>query len=226
MSPKSHIFSMFGSSPVRPMQTHMAEVQACVTELVPFFEAALASDWEKAQEVQQRIASLEGKADELKRELRLKLPSGLMMAMSRRDLLETLTMQDRIANKAKDIAGLVLGRQMSFPEEVRESLLDFVRCSVNASSQAQTAINELDELVETGFRGREVELVESMITELDKIEGETDKIQVKIRAAIFEQEKDLPPVDVIFTYRVIEWIGDLADLAQRVGSRLELMLAR
>ncbi len=226
MSPKSHIFSMFGSSPVRPMQTHMAEVQACVSELVPFFEAALAGDWQKAATVQKSIATLEVKADDLKRELRMKLPSGLMMAMSRRDLLETLSMQDRIANKAKDIAGLVLGRQMSFPEEVREPLLDFVRCCVNASAQAQTAINELDELVETGFRGREVELVESMITELDKIEGDTDKIQVTIRAAIFARETELPPVEVIFTYRVIEWIGDLADLAQRVGSRLELMLAR
>ena len=28
------------------------------------------------------------------------------------------------------------------------------------------------------------------------------------------------------TYKVIEWVGDLADIAQRVGSRLELMLAK
>ena len=47
-----------------------------------------------------------------------------------------------------------------------------------------------------------------------------------MRGKVFEMEKDLPPVDVMFIYRVIEWIGDLADLAQRVGSRLEIMLAR
>jgi hypothetical protein len=105
-------------------------------------------------------------------------------------------------------------------------MLDFIKRCVDASSQAQTAINELDELVETGFRGREVELVESMITKLDEIEGDTDKIQVAIRGKLFEMEKDLPPVDVMFIYRVIEWSGDLADLAQRVGSRLEIMLAR
>jgi predicted phosphate transport protein (TIGR00153 family) len=118
MSRKSHIFSMFGKSPVSPMQKHMAEVQACANELIPFFEAALANDWEKAAVLQKDIARLEGDADDLKRELRLNLPSGLMMAMSRRDLLETLTTQDKIANKAKDIAGLMLGRQMSFPAEV------------------------------------------------------------------------------------------------------------
>ncbi|MFO7593909.1 MAG: TIGR00153 family protein [Pseudomonadota bacterium] len=226
MSRKSYIFSMFGTSPIRPMQQHMAEVQACATELIPFFEAALAGDWNKAAEVQAFISKQEGAADDLKRELRLNLPSGLMMAMSRRDLLETLTMQDRIANKAKDIAGLMLGRKMTFPPEIAPLMLDFVKRCVDASAQAQTAINELDELVETGFRGREVELVESMITKLDTIESDTDKIQVAVRGKLFELEKDLPPVDVMFIYRVIEWIGDLADLAQRVGSRLEIMLAR
>jgi hypothetical protein len=49
---------------------------------------------------------------------------------------------------------------------------------------------------------------------------------VKIRSAVFAKEKDMNPVEVMFLYKVIDWIGDLADLAQRVGSRLELMLAR
>ncbi len=226
MSPKSPIFSMFGASPVRPLQQHMAEVQSCVYELVPFFNAVLKGDWDKASEVQQRISQLEREADDMKRALRMRLPSGLMMAMSRRDLLEVLTTQDRIANKSKDIAGIILGRKMSFPESVGELMLQFIKRSIDAVNQAQRAINELDELVETGFRGREVELVESMIGELDRIEGDTDKMQRAIRSAVFELEKELPPVDVMFLYRIIEGVGEVADLAQRVGSRLELMLAR
>ena len=95
-----------------------------------------------------------------------------------------------------------------------------------ATAQAQTAINELDELVATGFGGNEIDLVESMIHKLDVIESDTDDIQVAVRAILFKMEKDLPPVDVMFMYRILDWIGDLADLAQRVGSRLELMLAR
>lgn len=226
MSRKSHIFSMFGKSPVSPLQKHMAVVQACADELIPFFEAALANDWDKAQALQKEIARLEGAADDLKRELRLNLPSGLMMAMSRRDLLETLTTQDKVANKAKDIAGLMLGRKMTFPTEIGPLMLDFVKSCVDTSAQAQTAINELDELVETGFRGREVELVESMITKLDELEGKSDKIQVEVRTQMFAIEKGLPPVDVMFFYRIVEWVGELADQAQRVGSRLEIMLAR
>ncbi len=224
--PKSHILSLFGTSPIRPLQKHMAEVHACVSELVPFFEAVLAGDWDAAARQQKRVVELEEAADTLKRDLRMHLPSGWLMAMSRRDLLEVLSMQDQIANKAKDVAGLILGRRMAFPDGVGDRLLAFVTRCIDASAQAQTAINELDELVETGFRGHEVDLVESMITELDKIEGDTDAMQVEIRAALFRQEKSLPPVDVVFMYQIIEWVGDLADLAQRVGSRLELMLAR
>lgn len=223
---RTTISSLFGSSPVRPLQTHMASVQECIVELVPFFKAVLKEDWKAAKEQQKKIARLEGEADKLKRKLRLHLPKSLFMPVSRRDLLEVLTMQDKIANKAKDIAGLIIGRKMTFPDTVNEKLIDFVKRCIDASKQAQKAINELDELVETGFGGREVKLVESMIKELDSIESDTDKIQVKVRAALFKKEKDLPPVDVMFMYRVIDWIGDLGDLSQRVGSRLELMLAR
>lgn len=226
MSPKSYIFSMFGASPVRPLQKHMDEVSTCASQLVPFFEAVLAGDWDAAARQQQAIVACEDSADRLKRDLRLHLPSGWLMPMSRRDLLEVLTVQDRIANKAKDIAGLILGRHMTFPENIGPKLVTFVQRCLDASTQANNAINELDELVETGFRGHEVDLVESMIEELDKIESDTDALQVEIRALLYAQEKDLPPVDVMFMYRIIEWIGDLADLAQRVGSRLELMLAR
>jgi predicted phosphate transport protein (TIGR00153 family) len=220
------ISNMFGTSPVRPLQKHMESVQTCVMQLTPFFDAVLAGNWDEARKQQEEIARLENAADDLKRELRLNMPKSLFMAVSRRDLLEVLTMQDKIANKAKDIAGLITGRQMSFPDDFGSLLKDFIARSIDASAQAQKAINELDELVETGFRGNEVELVESMIQKLDEIESDTDQIQVKIRSALFDIESHLNPVEVMFLYRIIDWIGDLGDLSQRVGSRLELMLAR
>ncbi len=223
---RTTISSLFGSSPVRPLQQHMQSVQECIVELIPFFEAALNGDWAEAKKQQTKIAKLENQADKLKRDLRLHLPKSLFMPVSRRDLLEVLRMQDNIANKAKDIAGLIIGRKMTFPDAINSQMLDFVKRCIDASKQAQTAINELDELVETGFGGGEVQLVQGMIKKLDEIESDTDKIQVVIREKLFKVEKELPPIDVMFMYKVLDWIGDLGDLSQRVGSRLELMLAR
>jgi uncharacterized protein len=226
MTPKNFIFDMFGRSPVKPLQVHIDKVLSCTRELPAFFDAVLNQDWESAELQQQRIVSLEHEADNLKKDLRLSLPKGMMLAMSRRDLLEVLTMQDRIANTAKDIAGLVLGRRMQFPPTVAAELGQYVERCIDAVAQADRAVNELDELVETGFRGREVEIVFGMLEQLDRIEHDTDKLQRQIRGQLFVLESTLPPVDVIFMYRIIDWIGDLADLAQRVGSRLILMLAR
>jgi len=61
---------------------------------------------------------------------------------------------------------------------------------------------------------------------LDVIEQNTDAIQVKLRSELFKLEDELHPVNVIFLYKVIENTGTIADRAQRVGSRLQLMLAR
>ena len=217
---------IFGNSPVKPMQKHMQQVQSCVQELVPFFEAVKAQDWDQAKKVQKQISKMEGKADDLKMQIRMQLPKGMFMPVSRRDLLEVLTMQDKIANVSKDIAGIILGRKMVLPPQIADDYIPFVQRCVDACEQAQTAINELDELVETGFRGREVEVVQKMITKLNKIESETDKLQRKIRYEVFLVEKELPPIDVMFLYKVIELTGDVADRAQQVGSRLQLLLAR
>lgn len=226
MAVGDYLSGIFGNSPVKPMQQHMQQVIACVSELIPFFQAVIAQKWDEADTIQGKISLMEKEADKLKKQIRLHLPKGMFMPVSRRDLLEVLTMQDRIANAAKDIAGTILGRKMVLPEQISGDYLPFVQRCVDACLQAQTAINELDELVETGFRGHEVNLVQSMIQELDVIESDTDKLEMKIRHAVYSIEKELPPIDAMFLYKVIERTGDVADRAQQVGSRLQLLLAR
>jgi predicted phosphate transport protein (TIGR00153 family) len=186
----------------------------------------VAQNWDKAEKLQQQISELENEADVLKKELRLNLPKGLFMPVSRSDLLEILTIQDRVANKAKDVAGIIIGRKMVLPEKIATDYQKFVQRVVDASEQAKVTINELDELVETGFRGSEVKLVQSMIKKLDKIEADTDKLERAIRSKLFAIENDMPPLEAMFLYKVIEATGDVADQAQRVGSRLQLLLAK
>ena len=117
-----------------------------------------------------------------------------------------------------------------FTEEIPTSLQTqfdayLLRC-IAATEKAAEAINELDDLLETGFKGREVELVEKMINQLDDIEDDTDLMQINLRKDLLALEKELNPVDVMFLYQIIDWVGDLADLAERVGARLEILLAR
>ncbi len=201
-------------------------VDQCVQQLPIFFKAILNEDLSKAREVNKEIGKLENKADTLKKKLRLHLPKSLFMPVARRDLLELLLVQDKAANQAKYISGLIIGRKMVFPEPLASLLPDYVKRCVDACKQARKVINELDELVETGFAGKEIRIVASIINELASIESDTDKMQIKMRSTLMKVEKDLPPVDVMFYYKVIEGIGEVADISERIGSRVELLLAK
>lgn len=220
------ISGLFGKSPIKPMEQHMEKAYACAAELREFFEAVLAQDWTRAAASQQRIVALENQADDLKRALRVNLPKSLFLPVPRSDLLDLLSIQDHLANETKDIAGLMLGRRMEIPEPIAPLMKDYIEGAIATCAQAQTAVCELGELLEAGFRGREVDIVETLIHELDRLEHEHDQLQIAVRAKLFTIEKSLHPVDVMFLYKIIDWIGRLANHAQKVGSRLQVLLAR
>jgi predicted phosphate transport protein (TIGR00153 family) len=218
--------NVFAKSPIKPIEEHIKIVAKASGSLVEFFECVCANNWKQAEEVYQKVADLEREADRLKREIRIELPRGLFLPVERTDLLELLTKQDRIANLAKDIAGRILGRELEVPETIQPNFTKFIALSVEACNRACEAVNEFDALLETGFKGREVELVESMVEGIDRIETDTDKMQISLRSELKQLENGMNPVDVMFLYNIIDWVGGLADAAETVGARLELMLAR
>ncbi|SUZ61624.1 uncharacterized protein METZ01_LOCUS14478 [marine metagenome] len=220
------ISALFGPSPIRPIQEHMAKAQSCIALLGDFLEASFSKNWKEAEEIQQAIHKKENEADTLKREIRTHLPRSLWLPVARNDLLEMLHIQDHLANRARDIAGIMLGRKIEIPEELVECVRDYYQKNLNTSAQALKAINELDELLETGFRGREATLVEELVVELDELEHQSDVSQIKLRAMLFQMEDSLPPVHVIFLYKIIDRLGELADISQKVGSRLLLLIAK
>ncbi len=226
MTKKGNISGLFGKSPISPLQQHMKQVHSCIKEFDIFAKAANSEDWEKAKLAQLSICKKEQKADVLKKKLRMNLPSTFMMPFSRRDLLDVLLIQDSIANITKDLAGLMMSRQMSFPKEFADDFLKLTKLCIQTSAAALVAINELDELLETAFSTRERKIVDKMIKQVNDLEHETDVVQDEIRNKLFLVESSLAPVDVMFYYRAIEWLGETADAAQKVGSRFEVMLTK
>ncbi len=215
---------MFAPSPIKPIEQHMHKTYLCAKQLLPFFEAVLNENWQEATNIRDNILALEMEADVIKRDLRLNLPTGLFLPVSRTELLELLRVQDKIANKAQDIAVLIVSRNTVIPAEIKDKLLPFVTRCLDAAKQACKAINELDELLETGFRGNEVKVVNEMILTLDKIEHDCDMKLTEIQHEIFLVEHKIPPVEVMFLYKIMQWIGDLAENAQTVGSRLQILI--
>jgi len=226
MARTDNIASLFGKSPITPLQKHMKQAHSCLKDFAVFAKAANAQDWEKAETVCISINNKEEKADKLKKKLRMNLPSTFMMPFSRRDLLDVLLIQDSIANITKDLTGLMTTRHMVFPGQIADDFINLTELCIKTSGAALMAVNELDELLETAFSIRERKIVGKMIKTVNELEHETDDAQNDIRNKLFALESDLPPVDVMFYYRAIEWLGETADAAQKVGSRFEVMLTK
>ncbi len=226
MSNRNTLSRLFGKSPFTALQSHMRVVLECAREVKPLIEALAQGDEARVIAAKDRIYEREAEADRIKNELRLHLPKSLFMPVDRRDLLEVLHLQDTIANTAQDIAELLIERQMTIPDFMQEPLIALTERCIDTCEHSASVIGELDELLAMGFRGREVDKVDAMLKELNDIEDETDELGVALARALFDHEDEMKPVSVMMWYRLIEWIGDLADYAEKVGDRLRLLIAR
>jgi predicted phosphate transport protein (TIGR00153 family) len=213
-------------SPLVSIQEHMRAALECAREVPLLLEALCEENNDEFEIIKQRIFDKESEADRIKNVLRGRLPKSLFMPVDRRDLLEVLHIQDSIADTAEDIAELLYERQMMIPEEIKKPIVALSYASLKVCEQSLKVIEELDELLETGFRGHDARQVEDMVDELNKIEDEADVLELQLSRTLFQLESEMDAVSVIMWYRIIEWTGDLGDYAEKVGDRVRLFIAR
>lgn len=224
--PRNPLLKLFGQSPFKPLQEHMRVVVRCASEVPGLFEALCAEDETAIREIRERIFALESEADDIKNKLRSHLPKTIFMPVDRRDVLEILDLQDSIADTAQDIAGMLVVRRPKVIEAIHDPLMSLTQRCLDACGQMARIMEDLDELVESGFRGPDSEIVVNMIDELNRIETDTDERAISLLSELFAHEAELDPVSIIVWHRLIRWVGDLANFAERVGNRLRLLVAR
>lgn len=218
--------SLFGKSPIKPIQQHMRVASNCAKSVIVLLEALCAGDQSKVQSTIDQINQLEHQADDIKNDLRAHLPKSLLMPVDRRDLLDILEIQDNIADVAQDVASLINLRPFEVHNKIRDQLLTLSRRCHDACEQAFNIIDTLDELIETGFGRIQSELVNDMVDELGRIESDTDEMCADLMRTLFSLEDELSPVSIMLWYELIGKISNLADLSEKVGNRVRLILAR
>ena len=217
---------LIGKSPLGPIQAHMEKSKDCAEELVTFIKAVIKDDWDKASLSREKIVILEKEADLLKAETRHLLPKGLFLSVPRGDLLDLIGLADEIPNTVKDISGLVLGRHMTIPKSICGAFEELIKEAVSIVTTTATGIDQLSEVSRLAFGSRASSKLDKIISQLDSLEANNDDVEITVRRQLFNLEKDLPPVDVMFLYDVINKLGELADRAEQVGHRITLIAAR
>ena len=183
------ILGIFAKSPFVSLQKHMDIGKQAAIALQNFLTSAGVSDWSKAKQYRQEIIDLEHAADDIKNQIRTHLPKSLFMSVSREDLLDLVYTMDGIPNTAKDISGIMIGRQMEIPNQIAEQFSAFVKAAIKAAKQASAAIEKVDEVRRGGFSSSDADLLQDLVAELELLEHENDDLEAALRNDFFEIEK-------------------------------------
>lgn len=217
---------LFGKSPFKPMKKHMSIAAECSSLMPDAMEAFFRRDKEKLKDIKHNISQLENDADKILEELQTRLPKSMFLPVDRRDLLDVLEMQESIADRTEDIIGLMLDLPMEVPEEMQGPIMRLVKRVTDAVDGAHKIVKTFEDLVETGFKGPHMDKAQALIHEVVGIETDADTLGTDITHTLFTHAKDMDPVSVVFLYRLIGWIDDLADSSEKLATRSRLLLAR
>ena len=226
MTSRGTFSELISRSPFGPIQVHMDKTKQCADELLKYLVAVIDEDWDKATSIKKEIIDLENEADVLKAETRDLLPKGMFLFVPRGDLLDLISLADEIPNTIKDISGLIYGRKMIIPSKIANSFIEFSSEAISVVSTAAEAIEQLGKVSKLAFGNKASRELDIIIKGLDSQEEGIDKLEILVRQQLFKIEKDLPAIDVMFLYDIINKIGQLADRAEQVGHRLTLIAVR
>ena len=203
----------------------MDKVVESVVPLDDFFEALFREDYSKLEKIQKQVIQSEKEADSIKNEVRNHLPRNIFMPINRRDLLEMLDMQDSIADVSEDIVILLNLRKMNLTKDLYKDVISFVKKSQNVCYLARDITHEFGDVIESGFGKHEIKKLLEMIENVSISETEADDLEDALVQRLYEVEKKMNPVDVVFWYKIFELVGDIADFSKKTGNRLRLMIA-
>lgn len=220
------IAKLFGRSPFGLLQTHMDRVAEAVALAIEALAAMRRGDHAEVERLVEQVSKSEHQADIVKNDIRNHLPRSLFLAVDRANLLEILTTQDNLADKAEDIAVLLTFRKLDVPAAFANEFDAFLEKNIGAFEAVRKIIKQLDELLEASFGGAEAEKVKVMVQQVALLEHEGDMIQRKLVRLLYANEDQMSYGTFDLWMKLISEIADLSNYSERLAHRVRMTLER
>ncbi len=220
------INKIFGASPFGPLLEHAKKVHECIKLIPELMDALINEDHERVHCLQDCVSKLEYEADQIKHDIRENLPRRYFLPVSREDLDNYLHMQDHIADAVEDFAVILLIRKTRIHHDLTDEFLAFAKHIVSVADKLMVAAKEMQNLAETSFGGAEARKVLDLIQGLGQEEWKADRMQRKLSMHIYEKEKELDPVTILFYEKIIISLSQIANAADNTGEVLRMMIVK
>lgn len=217
---------LFGKSPFGPLVAHSKKVHECAKLIQPLLEAVIAEDYEKVHNLQDQVSAIEYEADQIKHAIREHLPRRYFLPVDKADLERYLHCQDSIADAVQDFAVVLIIRDTKIHPELVEEFREFVQQIVTVSETLMSAAEQLETLAETSFGGAEAKAVLEITSGLSEGEWKADRMQRKISRHIYQLEKELDPVTILFYEKMLHALSEVANNAENTGDLIRAMIVK
>lgn len=218
------ILGIFGRSPFTSLQSHMEIVDKCVQMLPALFEAMEKKDYQLVEEIADKISEQEHQADLTKNHIRNNLPKNIYLPIERQHLLDVLSLQDDIADKAQDIGILSTLKPLEILQSFHPDFKQFLKKNMESFEGARQIIYEMHELIETSFGGLEADKVRHMVDRVAFEEHEGDLIQRKLLKNFYLSEQQMTYSSFYLWQKIFESIAALSNLSEKLANRIRLTL--
>ena len=216
----STIGKLFGRSPFSQIQLHMEQVNKCIAKMSEALEAAKTGNIERVDQLSNEVSELEHQADQIKSDIRERLLKRFFMPIDRSEVLEILSLQDGLADTAEDVCKVLTLRPLPFPADLVEDFDEFVSLNIKACEICASIINQMDELIESGFGGTEAERIRGLAREAALAEHEADVVQLKLLKKIYAHDVDFSIGEFHLWMRVTRVLSRLSNDSENLANRI------
>jgi len=221
-----NVFERFQESPFGPLNAHMARVKECVALVEPIFECVRQQDFDGLKRLSEQVFKLEHEADQIKTEIRRRIPKSFYLPIYRGDLLAYLKLQDDVADSVEDVAVGLTIKHLTLPAALADDVQEYVKRVMHVCEVLFQCGDQLASLVEADFGGTRVQEILDLVAEAEHAEWRADKAQFTVAQKLFALEDELRATDIMLWSNVFRELGRLANHADKTAERLRRMLVR
>ncbi|MDY6964949.1 MAG: TIGR00153 family protein [Halobacteriota archaeon] len=218
---------LYAKSPFKLVYEHAVKGNETVHKLEELVRAFCDGDMKRVNEIADEISNLEHEADKIKQSIRNRLPSSVLLPVSRQDLLTFLKPQDSIPDSARDVAkSMTLRGGYDLSSDIKEDLMEMTKKTIKAVDEYEKIVDEIEPILATSFRERDVENALDLILPVEILEHEIDIMGLSLGRKIFASEEKVGAVGVYHLNEVVKNLGEVSDAAARAGDTLRTMISK
>lgn len=212
--------------PMKGLNRHAAEVYKVVKPLRLALKAYISGDYSCFKKYSRQVLKIEGRADDIKHEIRENMPWGILMPVDKSFFLMALHEEDAILDHAEDLVVWLDMRRTKIPEDIAEKFLhyfDMIDDTLNTYTKLAALVTNL---MEKGFTTEGREKVEMAIDRVQELEYEADEVERGLTRLLFSMEGKMDTLAIFHLIKCVYIADQIANHAENAAEKIREMLSK